>query len=181
MDEEESGLSENELDSYYRDINDHYIVVSETMPLLQNYAFLTLGFSLFEKTLNDVCVHLREERGFALSLKDIHGQGVARAKIYLRKVCQIARCFDTPAWASILQFAEIRNAIAHRSGYVDHRPLDKSSASSRLSAIDGLRMEHELQGQEDRKIMFDNTFVVGTLSIYDTFLRDLWSDIEKLE
>lgn len=173
---EEEGDIDN--GDYLADINDYYIMVSATMPMFQNYALLTLGFSFFEKGLNDVCSELRRKRLLSVDLKDLHGQGISRAKLYLSKVCSITAPFNGDAWPKISMLNEIRNAITHRGGFVDFTPDDRRSLYSRLNDIDGIEFEWDVADQTDRQISFGNGFVLASLGYYDSFLRLLWAELQ---
>ncbi|MGB3690305.1 MAG: hypothetical protein WBA02_13520 [Jannaschia helgolandensis] len=176
MDEDIAGLDAYGEEGYLSDINDHYVMVSLSMPMYQNYAYLTLGFALFEKCLNDVSMQIRDDRNFPLSLKDIHGQGIARAKVYLSKVCGITSPFQTAAWSRALLLAEIRNAISHRGGFIDHKPDDIRSLYTRLAKFPEIELDHvwDVADQPDRQIGFDNSFVVVSLKSYTDVLQSLW-------
>ena len=53
MDKELSSLNEREQDSFFRDVNDHWIETAETLPRLQWYSQLLVVYGYFEKVLND--------------------------------------------------------------------------------------------------------------------------------
>src|SRR5947208_3490271 len=89
MDKEIAALNEHEKDAYFRDINDYWIETAETLPRLQWYAQLLIAYGYFEKLINDVCQEIKLERGISLSLKDLQGHGITRARNYLVKVAHI--------------------------------------------------------------------------------------------
>src|SRR6185437_15824128 len=98
MDEESSGLNEYEQDAYFRDVNDHWIETAETLPRLQWYSQLLIVYGYFEKTLNDVCAEFRSSENIKLSLADLHGHGIERARNYLVKVVGFEKAFSTSDW-----------------------------------------------------------------------------------
>jgi hypothetical protein len=79
------------------------------------------------------------------------GQGIARARIYLAKVCGITTPFELPEWQQATLLAEIRNVIADTNGYVDYLPNDRRSLFSRLEG-NGIELKAEIANQEDAKI-----------------------------
>lgn len=176
-----TGLDTHDEEAYLSNVNDHYIMVSITMPMYQNYALFTLGFSFFEKCLNEVSTELKRSRDISLALKDLHGLGLTRAKIYLSKVCGIEEPFQSPAWAKALLFGEMRNSIAHRCGFVDHRPDDPKSLYCRLLDVPGIELEQiwDVADQPDRQIGFSNEFVVDSLAVYNDVLRALWKALQR--
>src|SRR4051794_24222198 len=65
MASELDGLDEHSTDGYFSSINDEYIEVAETLPRLQWYSQFLLAYSFFEKSLNDMCIALRDDSGYA--------------------------------------------------------------------------------------------------------------------
>ena len=179
MDIDEAELDAHQLDAYLSDMNDHYIMVSEELPLLQNYSHLLMAFSIFEKCMNDVCSGLGHRKNFPIALKDMHGQGIQRAKAYLSKAGGIADPFAGSVWSRISVLAEIRNAIAHKSGYVEFRPSDDRSLQSRLREEEHLEFLQETLDQRDRQITFNGTFVREATTLLANFLNELSQDLTR--
>ena len=179
MDKELSGLTEFEQDSFFRDINDHWIETAETLPRLQWYSQLLVVYSYFEKLLNDLCVEQRVSRELSLSLKDLHGQGIERARNYLVKVVGIKALFSSKEWQSIKSIGVLRNSVAHRDGFVDFEPENSKSVYSKLSKINGVELRQETMNQEDAQIFFSEQVVIETLKLFDTFIRNLAAEIRN--
>ncbi len=178
MDKELSGLNEFEEDSFFREVNDHWIETAETLPRLQWYSQLLVLYGYFEKLLNDLCNEQRIEQRLSLSFKDLHGQGIERAKNYLVKVVGVKKVFSTPEWQSIKFIGVLRNAIAHRDGFVDYEPEAPKSTYSKLSRIDGIELRQETMNQEDAQIFFNEQVVIETLNLFNAFIRNLASELE---
>jgi hypothetical protein len=115
---------------------------------------------------------LQKEHGVAVGLKDMGGQGIARARVYLAKVCSITAPFELPEWSEAGLFAEIRNAIAHTNGFIECRPDDKGSLFSRL-ARKGIAVRTEVAGQEDGQIVLDQPFVLNSVKTYRVLLAEI--------
>jgi len=174
MDKDVEKLDERSLEAYLSDINDDYIVVSETLPVYQWYALYVLAYGLFEKALSEECETLRVDRNLSLSAKDLNGQGLVRFKTYLVKVAGVTDPFKDQLWQAILHFAEVRNAIVHRAGFVDFKPNDQSSLYARLSAKgDVAELKQEVQNQEDAQIIISEQYVLSSVETYSAFLRQL--------
>ncbi len=135
MDKEISSLNEHDLDAYFGNINDYWIETAETLPRLQWYAQLLIAYGYFEKLINDVCQEIKSERGISLSLNDLQGQGITRARNYLVGVAHIERPFTGHRWQLIKLVAKLRNAVAHGDGYMDYAPDNAKSTYSQISKI----------------------------------------------
>jgi len=179
MDEELSGLDRFEEDAFYGDVTDHWFETAETLPRLQWYSQLLLVYGYFEKLLNDFCTEFRTADNIKLSLKDLHGQGIERARNYLVKVIGLDITFTTSEWQSIKQIGVLRNSVAHRDGFVDYKPDSSKSVYSKLSNIYGVELRQEVMGQEDAQIYFNEKVIVETISVFDRFIRNLIAEMES--
>ena len=179
MDKELSDLNEFEQDSFFRDVNDYWIETAETLPRLQWYSQLLVVYGYFEKLLNDFCEEQRSSQKLNLSFKDLHGQGIERAKNYLVKVVGVEKTFSTPDWQSIKLIGVLRNSVAHRDGFIDYEPGSPKSVYSKLSRIKGVELRQEIMDQEDAQIFFNEKVVIETLGIFDSFIRNLIAEIEN--
>ena len=179
MGEELGGLNEFEQDSFFRELNDHWIETAETLPMLQWYSQLLVVYGYFEKLLNDLCDEQRAAQKFSLSMKDLHGQGIERAKNYLVKIVGLKKAFSTPEWQSIKSIGVLRNSVAHRDGFVDYEPDIPKSIYSKLSKIEGVELRQETMNQEDAQIFFNEHVVIETLKLFDAFIRNLAAEMES--
>ena len=164
--------SEDEEGDYLAHVNDEYIEVSETLPCLHWYAQFLVSYSFFEKALNNLSYSFQKHKKFTLSLKDIDGQGIARAKTYLSKVCGIETPFTLPEWQMAKLYSEIRNAVAHRSGFVDYVPHDPRSLCFRLQNK-GVELKQETFGQDDAQIILTGEFILESLKVYRVILSEI--------
>ncbi|NJB71965.1 hypothetical protein GGR42_002427 [Saonia flava] len=83
--------------------------------ILWKSIFLSIYF-LTEKSLEQICKNLENLNEYNLSIKDIGGNGIYRSSTYLKKVCDISKCFETEIWNNIIDFNKIRNVLAHSDG-----------------------------------------------------------------
>lgn len=179
MDEELSGLNEYEQNTYFRDVNDHWIETAETLPRLQWYSQLLIVYGYFEKTLNDVCAEFRSSENIKLSLADLHGNGIERARNYLVKVVGFEKAFSTSDWQYIKRLGVLRNSVAHRDGFVDYKSDSPVSVYSTLSAIEGVELRQEVMDQVDAQIFFNEKVVVDAIAVFDKFMRALIAEMEN--
>jgi hypothetical protein len=164
--------SENDEDDYLAHVNDEYIEVSETLPCLYWYSQFLIAYSYFERALNALSMSFQKQNGAAVSIKDMSGQGITRARTYLTKVCEITSPFELPEWQRANLLAEIRNAIAHTSGYVDYLPADKRSLFSRLEG-QGIELRTEILNQKDAQIIITREFVLNSIKTYRLLISEI--------
>lgn len=103
------------IDDYDWDIDSIY---NEYFPSLHRSAVLLTICSWFEITLNALCDGFQRETGNPLSVADMKGSGIYRAKKYLRIVGRLALDSDDHkrAWGQVTKIYEYRNAVAHVGG-----------------------------------------------------------------
>jgi hypothetical protein len=160
MDEALAILDVHEQDAYLRDINDYYIELHYTLPRLLWYAHFSTAYALFEKGLNDACLHARQQGGYDLDLRDIAGTGIHRARTFLKKVAKVDRPFETSEWATTLLYGEIRNRIVHNGGLFES-DNKSNSLFQRASKLAGAKFDDDLGLHETagRQIMLSAEFV----------------------
>jgi hypothetical protein len=173
MDEDYKAFeSEDDEGDYLAHVNDEYTEVTETLPCLYWYSQFLIAYSFFERALNALSISFQKQNGAAASLKDMSGQGIARARIYLAKVCGITAPFALPEWQRATLLTEIRNVIAHTSGYVDYLPNDKRALFSRLKG-EHIELKTEIANQEDAQIILTREFVLGSIKVYRVLLSEI--------
>ena len=164
--------SEHNEDAYLRHVNDEYLVVSETLPCLHWYSQFLITYSLFEMSLNAFAVSYRKKIGTPIRLKDMSGQGIIRARNYLSKVCGVTEPFNLPEWQTATLLSEMRNAIAHRSGFVDYCPSDERSLYCRLHK-ENIDLKRDLAGQKDARIVLTADAVSKYIKVFRVLLSEI--------
>jgi hypothetical protein len=72
--------------------------------------------------------------------------------------------------------SEVRNSIAHRSGYIDYLPNNNCSLYTRLQNKD-IELKRDVSGQQDAQIIITKEFLNNSINIF----RALISLIGRLE
>ncbi|MGA9347532.1 MAG: hypothetical protein WBW48_01845 [Anaerolineae bacterium] len=111
----------------------------------------------------------RARDDITLTLSDIDGRGIRKAKIYLCKVLGVRFPFDTsPEWREIQEYARLRNCIVHNEGRLDERVGSCNAKNLRKY------LEHNqflfLHGSE---IVFKKGFCEDALKTVGNFLYTL--------
>ncbi|MFA6411571.1 MAG: hypothetical protein WCW53_02670 [Syntrophales bacterium] len=83
------------------------------------YSIIVTIYSFLETTLNDLCHHLYHSKKSLLTLDEVKGTGIERARLYLQKVCLIDFPEKSHDWQKIQKFNLVRNCIVHAEGNVE--------------------------------------------------------------
>lgn len=136
------------------------------LPQIMRSSLFATGYGVLEHFLNSICkqahLHLRGP-----SLKDLKGEGIHRAKLYLTKVARLA--FPaTPEWQDLLDYGLLRNALVHAQGEL--------AENERAPSIEQLaKRVATFQVDPDRtRVVLESAFNL-------TFLDTTWTFSEQLE
>jgi hypothetical protein len=142
--------------------------IYDVFPSIQWMSSLLLAYGIFEKTLNDIC-RKKNNNNIGLSVRDISGQGIERAKTYLQKVCGINTPFSSSEWNKIVEISKIRNVIAHTSGtlYLDRR--NHSEAFEAAKKIGGIKIIMHDQELKYANIELTADFVTEAIKSFRDF------------
>lgn len=83
--------------------------------ILWRTTFLHSYFYL-ESTLDQICKNLQQVDNHKLGLSDIAGNGIFRASVYLKKVCNIVEPFTDNTWSKLNDYNKLRNVFVHGNG-----------------------------------------------------------------
>ncbi|MCY7933163.1 hypothetical protein MOF37_17180 [Bacillus spizizenii] len=124
IEESSKYLNDVEQQEFFEDHEDQYFKYKKDHPqLIRKTIFLQIYFS-FESYLNSVCDFQKKQLHLNLSYKDMKGQGIERAKLYLCKACGlITDAFSSNEWKTIRDYNTLRNAFVHNNGIVDKSNL----------------------------------------------------------
>lgn len=116
--------AENSSDHYYDDKPFSIQEVDEFFSLLRSSFFVSL-FSFLETQLNNECRKSQAaDCAIKVSLDDIHGSGINRAKTYLSKVLNSSyQFYNNTLWEEIQWYNKIRNCIVHNNGIISDKTL----------------------------------------------------------
>jgi hypothetical protein len=95
-----------------------YYELADELPTLLRYSILTGADTGLEVFLNDTCATYAEVHNATITLSDLRGAGVERARDYLKKVARMPFPDTTPEWTSVKRLHQLRNSIVHADGYI---------------------------------------------------------------
>ncbi len=156
---DEMGIDDDEIASstYHALLQDGYSPLHNKYPLAINAFeqiqwrsnFLVL-YSLFEYVLNEICYVIEKKSNLSLTLKDIHGAGIERARNYLVKVARVEMPFQSKHWQRAKLLSDIRNKIVHGNGEIDEKFTEKLKEDINKNIIK-LNVFSELNVTEQKK------------------------------
>ena len=140
--------------------------VDEFTNLMRSSFFVSL-YSYLEAWLNNECRESQiENPQIKVSLDDIHGTGINRARTFLAKVLDTSFPFDDdPNWKQIQWYSKIRNCIVHNEGKVRESSLKNYiDDQSSLSCV--MLFGHEY-------VVLEEGFCEMAIRVIGAFLRSL--------
>ena len=161
---------ENELKHESEIFNNDQILstqeVNEFIDVLYSSFFVSL-YSFLESHLNNECKSSQhEDPTIKISLNDLHGKGIERAKKYLTKVLGTSYQFgNSPVWEEIKQYNTIRNCIIHNNNIIkDNKLKEYVITHKNLESVVIFGDDHLLLGTE---------FCFEAISSIGSFLKTL--------
>ncbi|MDR5836614.1 hypothetical protein [Caballeronia sp. LZ034LL] len=114
---------------------DLHVLFERDFPSIQRRSALITLYSFLEHELDKLCELLQRTEDHALSLKEIHGTGIDRSAIFLKKVAGLAIPRNNRHWAEIRNIQKTRNAFVHANGRIEQesRLLPYVKASQHLA------------------------------------------------
>jgi hypothetical protein len=114
-----SALEDQEKSEFQHFMIEIHWKLDDVFPNMQWNSVFNTAYTIFENHMNHLCSILPKKNDTEVSLKDIKGQGIERAKIFLTKVIGITQIFQTSEWNEIKSYSKIRNVLVHTFGNLD--------------------------------------------------------------
>lgn len=175
-------IAEEHRDEYIQWIGDNHWYLFEVFPSLQWMSLFNSSYTVFEKNLNHMCEMAGRRVNAKITLKDISGQGIERAKIYLTKVVGIEEPFKTEKWHNIKKYAELRNVLAHASGELDLTKPNHKQVLDYAIKHPSINVKHD-EGSDFGEIALESELVMEAMEEFRSFVylinqQDIKSEAE---
>ncbi len=141
--------------------------------ILWKSLFLSAYF-LLENSLDQICKNLMKSNSYNLTLKDISGNGIFRSSLYLKKVCNITKPFETQAWTEINDFNKIRNIFVHSDGILPKSATDTIKVCKKYSQI-----QITVYDDDNFSINIDSEFCKYSLTKIEILLNDVHTGMQN--
>jgi hypothetical protein len=120
VDDDESWEDKEALNDNFKEMKAD---AADAYPQILRASLFGTAYGIFEHFLNAIC---KQSQGHVqgVTLKDLRGEGIQRAKLYLTKVAGMP-LQDTPEWQDLGDYGYLRNSLVHAQGYLaenDKRP-----------------------------------------------------------
>lgn len=139
--------------------------------ILWRTTFLHSYFRL-ESALDQVCKNLQQTEDYKIGLADISGNGIFRASVYLKKVCDINKPFSDNSWGKLNDYNKLRNIFVHGEPLVDRKKgveLATRNEGLLVAIIDFDKLA----------LRFSKEFNLKALQTIDIFFRILKEEMHK--
>lgn len=167
-------MPEHQRQNFIESAAEDYAELHETFPAMFRSSLFVMCMADFEHTLNGLAELFQNARKLELSFKEIRGEGMERARIYLKKVAQVGFPDTSPEWSEIKTFSALRNLMVHADGRIplDHkdRPLLEKFIQARP---DQLRIDRH------QRIVLEQAFFPHVLKTLRQFHTAYMADLKK--
>lgn len=110
---------EDRIDELYEDFSVEYGTIEETFIGMYRKSTLVSIYSFLEDSLNSLCKHLYSMHKYPITLDDLAGKGIVRAKVYLEKLAKVDFSKINTEWTDLSTLIRIRNCIIHCDGDIE--------------------------------------------------------------
>lgn len=89
------------------------------LPRLFHPPFLVSLYAVYESAVTEIATLVQKKKGITISINDLRGDFLDRAKKYYRHFVDFQLCSNKSAWQGITMLSTLRNAIAHANGRLE--------------------------------------------------------------
>ncbi|OLQ56953.1 hypothetical protein BHT94_04600 [Bacillus licheniformis] len=119
------GKAKEDVDARKNSNGEHILIEPIIIPSVSSALFIGI-YGDFEYYLNLICNAYKTKHSYKIDLKDISGNGIERAVLYLTKVVQVRDLKKTPEWNKIKHWNRIRNIIVHNNRVIRNKEDEDS-------------------------------------------------------
>lgn len=166
VEKEASKVTGEQQEDFYEFYADDYHQFSRIFPNILRSSLFIMLYSFLENQLVNLCGKFHRQYGYTIKLTDLRGEGIVRAKNYLKKVVKIDFPDQTPSWDDIIMYNRMRNFIVHNGGQLDNNDQAKQ-VESFISARPSITLDHL------RNIQFSKDFCGEVINTLRSFFGDL--------
>ena len=161
------GLSDDEISEVENYFSDDYYIIEEIHVGLYRKSTVVSVYSFLENSMNSLCRHLGSRHTYPVSLNDLRGEGIVRAKDYLEKLAKVDFTALNGEWSHLMNLNKIRNCIVHSEG-----DIKASKSPTQLENI--INSTSGLFVRNERKIKIEREYVDFCINKVEGFLEKLY-------
>ena len=137
--------------------------VDFVLPRVLHNPFLVSLFAVYESAVKEIAKLIQKKQGARISLEDLKGDLLNRAKKYYDQVLQFDLSKSNDHWQRLMLLSDLRNAIAHTNGRLD---LIKAGTKQKILKSDGVREYFD-------RVLVEPTFLRETFTMVKDDLESL--------
>lgn len=164
------GISDEEAMEIQRYFSDEHYMIEEIYIGMYRKSTLVSIYSFVENSLNDLCKHLNKKNSYPITLDDLKGEGIERAKSYLEKLAKVDFQVLNGEWCHLQDLNKIRNCIVHCEG--DIKSLKSDSKIKNIVA-----QNPSLSLKNERNLSIEREYVDFCITKTETFLEKLYQEV----
>lgn len=130
------------------------------------------SYFLLESALDQVCKNLQQTENYKVGLSDVAGNGIFRASVYLKKVCDISKPFSDSTWGKLNDYNKLRNIFVHGEPLVDRKKAVELATRNEgllIAPIDSDKIA----------LLFSKEFNLKALQTIGSFFQILKKEMQK--
>lgn len=104
---------------YHQAMTEYGEYIDILLPRFFRGPFLISLYSVYESVVTEIAQIMQKALSLGISLNDIRGSFLERAKKYFKHILKFELCSDPDIWYKINMLSELRNAIAHVNGRIE--------------------------------------------------------------
>lgn len=148
------------IDCYYDEIAQYQ---DDFPSIMRNSLFISI-YSFLEEKVIDLC---DQPDKTAIKLKDLQGNGISRASVFIKKVKKDDFPEDTKEWHFIKNANQIRNCIVHCGGDIDKAKNPKKITNA-VNELENVSLSRH------NRIILNEKFCFEFIHVVEKFLGDLY-------
>lgn len=149
---------------FIEDASEDYAELHETFPSMFRTSLFVMCVADFEHSLNGLADLFQMAKKLEISFKEIRGEGIERARLFLKKVAKVGFPDDSGDWSRIKEFAVLRNLMVHADGRVPPGHKDEKLVERLVSAHPG-----KLRVDRFHRIVFEKEWNEHVLEVLRRF------------
>ncbi|TSA28308.1 hypothetical protein D4R71_01015 [bacterium] len=163
-------LDDGESDLLNDLFSDNYFMIEEIYIGIYRKSTIVSLYSYLEHTMNFLCNYIHEANNYPVSLVDLRGEGIIRARNYLDKLANINFLSLNGEWCHLMSLNKIRNCIVHCEG-----DLEASTKTEQLrNIVNGSKF---LSLENDRYLKIMKGCVEFYIEKVEEFINKLYNQI----
>ena len=112
----EEKIPEEQRREFHAEVYDEYSWFYERLPNVLRRALFLVCYAEIEAYLRGMCRESQKRYRSTLSLNEVAGKGIKRARLYLIKAASVAFPPNSSEWQALTDYNKIRNVLAHSEG-----------------------------------------------------------------